>query len=80
MEYTLNIEKHILKTIKIIVPDNIDNLEKQLDYVEEQLEKYIQDDNDLNLSIKDLGYKVTSTLAQYESKDISTNWFTPDMK
>lgn len=80
MEYTLNIEKHILKTIKIIVPDNIDNLEKRLDYVEEQLEKYIQDDNDLNLSIKDLGYKVTSTLAQYESKDISTNWFTPDMK
>ena len=80
MEYTLNIEKHLLKTIKINVPDNIDNLEKRLDYVEEQLEKYIQDDNDLNLSIKDLGYKVTSTLAQYESKDISTNWFTPDMK
>lgn len=80
MEYELNIEKHLLKTIKINVPDNIDNLEKRLDYVEEQLEKYIQDDDDLNLSIKDLGYKVTSTLAQYESEEISTNWFTPDME
>ena len=74
MEYELNIEKHILKTVKINVPDDMDR-EERIDFVIKQLKKHSQGNDMINESIKDLGYKVTTTLVEYENEETFSDWF-----
>lgn len=75
MKYKLFIEKAVLKTVEVDVPDTIDNEEDRVEYVEKQYKKH---NEDLNPYIKDSGCKVTSTLIQIEGENVCTNWFTPD--